>query len=545
MKARTLFTIALLALDPSGIQAAVLFQPEIQFSTGYDSNVLGGANGSQGDGVIRTGPLLKLEKTEGQVTFDARYRGVYEDFYTLDGLGDYSNFASFQGGWKIDGRSELDVSDQFARAFSVNSALVLGVAPDATPQVELQRQLSTRNVFNANYERNLGARWRFTAFYSNQFNTFEREELFPNSTNTGSAQIVRTLDRKNAVGIGFSVIGQDFGEATFENDIANVSINTSSPNSFENSITASGLDSQFYNGFLFWSHQLTRGLSFSIQGGPALVAPDSPAPQVVLVNPLYQSGSQGFLVDPTPAQILNIPGFPPIVVSPGCQQLANGQSVLAGNPAQSPLACQPLRRDPTQPAFIGGVPNTPNLFPVADPAQQPTVKISRPSASSSLTYFGDVNLTQRWQFVTARLSYRRTASSTSGLGSSTTLDLVTGVVSWEPTPDWQLNLVGNVSRRNSSSDTIVSALVVVPDASLGGAARALDFAETGQVADRVEVRQFLAAGRVTRRLTRRLRLTADFSVLRQETIRELGGNAAKNRFQGTVGFVYDFDPIQL
>jgi hypothetical protein len=541
MKARVLSTLVPLLIAPGWAEAVVQFQPQISLTTGYDSNVIAG----QGDGVVRTGPTLKLVKPEGDLTFDLRYRVIYEDFYTLDGLGSFNQFATAKGDWQIDGSSKLEVSDSFARTYNVNSALVFGLTPEATPSVELQRQLFTRNGFDALYEKSLSARWRLTASYNNEFYTFEREDLFPSLTNTGSAQLVRSLSRRDAVGGGISVIGQSFGDATFENNITNASLNTSSPDSFQNSITVSGMDSQFYNAFLFWSHQLTQGLSFSFQGGPAMVVPDDPGPQVVLENPVYQFGSQAFLLDPAPAQILNIPGLPPILVSPGCRQLANGQSILAGNPAQSPLACQPLRRDPTQPAFIGGAPNTPNLFPVANPAQQPTVKISRPSASPSLTFFGSVGLTQRWERVTARLDYRRTASATSGVGSSTTLDLLSAIVRWDPTPDWQVGLVGNVSRRTSSSDTVVSALVVVPDASLGGAARALDFAETGDIADRVEVRQFLATGHISRRLTRHLRLTADFSALRQQTIRALGGNATDSRYQGTIGFVYEFDPIAL
>ncbi len=64
-----------------------------------------------------------------------------------------------------------------------------------------------------------------------------------------------------------------------------------------------------------------------------------------------------------------------------------------------------------------------------------------PSGSdSSLTYFANLSLSKRWEQWSGTISYRRQQSDSSGLGSSTVADIVSGVLEWRPSPRWQLQL---------------------------------------------------------------------------------------------------------
>lgn len=188
----------------------------------------------------------------------------------------------------------------------------------------------------------------------------------------------------------------------------------------------------------------------------------------------------------------------------------------------------------------------------------------------SVTFFGRAALTKVWRNFQGDLSYRRSASTSSGLGS-TNLDVASAILTWQP-DRWPWRFVARVTWTLQSSaneqpgtDLLISptgttvyvdSIGQVHDAPVPGAtpvpnaARVIGVRRIGSLGSEFEVETLLFDLRADRRLSEHLVLTTQAGWWRQESRRDFSGGDSSEpvtvdnlRFQ--VGLTWRLDPIEF
>jgi hypothetical protein len=177
------------------------------------------------------------------------------------------------------------------------------------------------------------------------------------------------------------------------------------------------------------------------------------------------------------------------------------------------------------------------------------------SPQPTLTYYGHLALTKRWETVTAALSYDRSTSTASGLGTSTNVDSVGGSLVWTPTSMWSVTLTSSYSLQTSAGETQQPLLAVTPlcqvvnTPCIPGTVGALAATATGVTSKLVnngfEFTTYRVGLNVSRKLTKRLTLIGIGDWYQQENAGSSLQSTTTSDVRFQFGFTYTFDPIPL
>jgi hypothetical protein len=149
---------------------------------------------------------------------------------------------------------------------------------------------------------------------------------------------------------------------------------------------------------------------------------------------------------------------------------------------------------------------------------------------TSLTYFGEASFSHAWaEKLRSVLSYNRSDSSASSLGSSTVADRATFLTKWDPMRRLNLTLRGDWVQRKSTND--------LREPSLSG----------GNTTDRaVDTTYYSASVRAAYSASRRITLSARLTYQKQENEGEsISSSSDFGDFIVFLGFRYEFDPFHF
>lgn len=482
---------------------------------------------------FRTGPDIRVREGQGDLTYDLKYRLRYEEFVRLDGISEFDHAADGSLAWNVTDRLTLFASDVFIDTASLGSATeFIGTTPtealiDPDIVVRATRERIQRNAASTSARYRLGPLWELTVSGDHELYEYEDEGNADSTSYGGNVQVTRGVTRRLVIGVGGSFQRQEFSY-----DFADV--NDSGTNF-----------AQAYGIANYW---ITPTLRLAASAGPALTMPDGVETEdveVVRFQPWEITTCpelDGERVVPLPQSVLQTVGG------------GRGCSVLVRTGEQ--LGVQPGNDNPF-------VPLVNVLDRVALPFEGDT------GIDDGLTYFGRVSLEKQWQLWNATLTYSRSASSGSGLGTSTIVDLFASELRWTPTQRWTLRLRGNLSMQSAVSEVRSQLVVVTPglrNVTFQGALEDGDTDPTNnpvvqvtrptvvpipqrvvsgeKIDNPIDVRAYRVELRSDYRFSRNLSANGSASWYRQTNSNEFQ-DSNREEFRVVVGMTWTFDPIPL
>jgi hypothetical protein len=512
MRGQVLVALALLhgAVMPAG---AAEFIPGWKSEVLWNSNVLSTGTDAESDFSFTNGPSLRVREQKGEFTYDAEYRLAYEAYTRLNGINEFDQFFSGTGGWRATANTSFFASNDFAYTSNLNAIFQQsGTGVNEVSVISPTRERITVNTARAGMTHRFGPLWQLSVTGSNDYYDYSDSLQSDSLSTSGTLQLTRSVTPRLLVGGGARIQRQEFGE------VADIS----------------GRGTTFYQGFGVVQYQISPTLSLVGQGGPAYAVPDQPSAvsvqQAAAYVPVVPSTCAARQADGTPI-------YRPKSRDPfgGCSQSvyfrANGQ----------PVAFVPATGATVEVPFVG----------------------EQQSLDPSLTYFGSLSLEKDWRRWHASVSYQRSASSASGIGTSTNLDLFSGEVTWRPTPHWDVTLSGSYSTQtaistgripqNALATSVKSDRFVITNPN--GSTSIVDGvalvgipinASLGANADNAyDVSSYLLEMRAERRISRRLILDGSVSWFQQKNAGAAILASNETVYRVVFGFTWNFDPIPL
>jgi hypothetical protein len=480
----------------------------VDFESAYERRDNSGRGEDEDDFSFRIAPDALLEDDDGELQWRLRYRPDYEQFVEISEESGWTHRADGELSWQINPTTRLELSDRFGLFRSVsrfNEVVSQGEGGDVADVTEtrFRDEETIRNTVDASLTHRLTPTQMLIFSVGHNLNDYDREERSDSDTLSVTGHYTHSVSRRNTLGGGLS-----FRRSSFDGTSVRGSQST-----------------DYYNVFGSWSHQFDETLSLSVAAGPVWVKSDDEDNLVVRIEdqlryPLFRIGGENRLVKasscPTEDGVL--------VLTAECD-------VIDANLTTEEVRGLQLNR--TDLELAGSVPS---------------------GSNDSLTYFANVILSKRWEQWSGELSYRRQESGSSGLGSSTIADIVTGVLDWKPSPRWHSSLRIGLTRESSATEGVQSVVAVMPSAitfpplvsgrtfSDVAESFALKAVEVDQDIDFLTLSLHLA---VRYRLTKRTTLFGNALYRKQESDGDSGVGRDFDRFRAGFGVSYTFDPIPL
>lgn len=511
--------------------SAVEVEPGFDVRGAYDTNVFNADRGQEEDDILFFGgPDLAIRDRRRNFDYELSYQLRYEAFREFSEIDDFQHFARADANWRIAPRSELSFSNFLTRTSTANQLFLAGtpVTPGAPVPgvIELGRQDVLVNQGDLTLTHRLTGRSQVISTVDGGYFRYPDGNQFDSLSTRGVSQYTYALSPKLVVGGGVSILRQDFGEVE----------------------GVEGRGSMFYQGFASLNYSITPSLTLVLSGGPAWSVPEELD---------TDQRDEEFVVPETPVRLRVVGttvGFFPIDAA-SCGTLGD-EAILTSS-------CGTLERatDLTDGALVPVSIRTQSV-----PLRRITFEDDL-TPDPSLTYFGRASLEKQWEHAQGALQYERSASSASGVGSSTNLDTFTGRFSWRPTRKWNLSMLASYERQTLGSEqqipagslvTVVPGTLfvdsfgnVLPDAA-GARFRYDGAAFVGEPLASLDTDVLFTTLRVdlqaTRSFTRTLSGVARASWWWQETERDVGDESTRSDrrdFRFELGFTWTLDPIEL
>jgi hypothetical protein len=470
----------------------------------WESNIFRTSNNEESDFSGATGPQVRLRERSRAFDLDVSYRVLYEEFLDTRGVGAFEHHASAYGAWRATPRDSFSLTDNFTRSDTLIQLFEAGVTGIVTGERVDDRQTITRNSVSGEYRRQLGELSELRLTLENTAYWPEEQETRSDSlSSTAALDLTRLLSPRQRAGAGFAVTRQDFAGTDFSNESGTT----------------------FLSVYGIWSYEITRTLSFATSIGPRLAIPDD-------------------LEDSSPARTIAVVNNRPVIAA-SCPP--TGTPGVVG-PARACLLRSAVLVDPTS------IPLADFDFP--EGREQP---------DETLGFFGRVSLSKRWEHVTTSLSYQRSASSSSGLGASTDLDVLSWRTDWHPRRAWRLSALAAWERQQSASeipfnDSLVSATGVtlfvdaqgrlvdapVPGGqTITGAGRTIGQRTLDLVDNAIDVNTMRVLLSAQHDLTRRLTVSGTALWWRQQSEGEFQADDVVSDVRIELSLTWRFAPIDL
>jgi hypothetical protein len=536
---------------------AAEFEPGWSSEAVWDSNVLGtsdsttvpvrdpvtGAvtstrtqhNDVKSDFLFRTGPVLRIREPKGSLRYFLEYNPRYDAYAPLNGItgiNEFEHFARGQGTWQISPLTDISFNDYLAKTSSL-SQLAESVPPGQTPLFVLGRQSVLRNQGQVSLTHRLSRRWQLSVDFNNTLYEYQNP-LQPDTTAwSGSTQIMRSLTRRLLVGLGGTGQRQVFQ-----------GIN-GTPNR----------GTTIFQGFGVVEYRISPTWSIRANLGPAYVMPDSvSAPNSFVVPVLLGVNANQLVPYATTVAAQQLP--PPLLDSMG-----------------QPLHCTSDQYSPFFPTLVfrcsSGVLYGPSAISLSGPRFERVPFQGNTGAQPSLTYYGRISMSKTWRLWRGELELDRSASNSSGIGTTTNLTVFTASLRYTPSEMWDATVTGSYSVRTAASDEPVLVYQLDPFRVAFSGGQVLP-GTSCQTASCVQADYAIPTGVTTttvgnsatskiynigltaqRHLTKRLRLSTNVSYWRQQSSAknalESGVDLERqvNIFRVSIGVTYDFEPIPL
>jgi hypothetical protein len=455
-----------------------------------------------------------VRQRQGDLRYSVQYSPRYEAFLDLDDANAFEHFATVAATWSVDRRTELHLDNRFSYSRGLRDVFEPTGPDPEEGEILIDREAVLRNAASASASRWLSPRTQLVMNLSQQYYDYEDEARSDATSFRGGASLRRLLTQRQSAGFGLAVTRQDNLDTDFQE----------------------GRGTTFFETFALYDLVISRTLTFSLAAGPSWVLPDEfeddrTVLQYATTSASTPFGSVPFLADRASCSAEGVAG--------SCTGVAEAFDRDTGDEVFVPVSAMPIISVPFQ-----------------DGA---------PEADGNLTIFGNVSLSYRREPFAWTLGYTRRASNTSGLGTSTNLDVARATATWSPARRWLLNLRAAWQRQTSASEIPnVAALVAdagatvflnangavvddpadaefeVRNVALIDRVRTVDLID-----DAVDTTSYTFDLRASHNLTRQLRLQGVASYWYQTSGGETGSDTQRQSLRFELGVTWSFDPIPL
>ncbi|MEB2345971.1 MAG: hypothetical protein OZ948_14675 [Deltaproteobacteria bacterium] len=500
-----------------------------------DSNPLRSADDEEPDASIYGGPNLSFLHRGPSLDARIDYQLRYEQYIEHSSANGFEHFANGFTRWQITPRTTLEVRNTFSRTRGLSGEFLqpipgidpIGVAGD----LRLERSAVTYVVPTARLTHQLSELWSFEGSLDGALYDSEGERNAPSQSLRGAGQFIRILSPRMLAGGGAAVSRQQFDDT-------------------ERTV---GSGATFLEAFGVFRYQFSPTFSISFSGGPAWNEPDSPEDysRNPRVGTRPDASEVTRLIDPTrcvlpvsgevPAGTVSISACPrrnTVFFPPGGGFPVFAPSALISTVAVDPRALSFHRVD-----RLGDVEDIPG----------------------SVTFFGQASLEKQWNHFRSSLFYQRRASTSSGLNSSTNVDVASALLNWTPDRWWSVDLRGTwILQAQNSEQTFSDALLdpnpvtVYVDSSgrvfdapqpgataVPNAARIVGVRDAGLIDLGIEIETIRLDLRARRRFGEHLLVSAMTGWWRQTTSGDFREEVTLDNFRVELGLTWTFDPIEL
>lgn len=381
--------------------------PDLQLSIAaqaeYDPNV-GRDKADIHSAVFRIVPKIHVVEDTGNLEYDISYLPYYQYSTAKAGINGFQHYLNAAGRYLLGDRTEFFLMDNFSYAESVDTVNnideegVLSIGTRNKPVTRNRLRGGVQHMFTPRLSSYMGVGWKL--FNADIFNRAESNSY------TGNIGVQYVLDPVHTISLGVAADYQKFEKS--------------------NGGLRPPEETLFVNIYGGWTWAISEKTSFEFAVGPTFIdsrqklAKTRQVPVFALTGS-DSSGGNGFDAETCP------PAPPPPV----------GAGEFAG------FGCEAVSLDPAQ-------------FQAANAFSSVTVPVIdefSSGSSTSWTAFGSLLLNHRWRpDLVSSLSYQRTASTSSGLGSSV-LDDIFLVTSWDISELWDANMRIGFTIRESTSPT--------------------------------------------------------------------------------------------
>jgi hypothetical protein len=473
----------------------------------YDNNFFADEEDEVEEIPFRVDPRLRVEERTGDLAWGFRYEPTWEDYLKDEAPNGWSHVVRGDVQWQLDDVTSLEASEFFSRTTSVSR--FNDVSPvSVVPELEVGRERFKFNTFTTGLTRELTPRSSVKVGVRHFLRDFSEDTRRDIETLGADASYFYTLTDVDTVGTGFGYTRQTF--EAFGN------VDETSTN--------------YYNLSGQLRHRFSPTAILNLSAGPALVDSDREDPPSQATT--------------TRLVLVNDRGFFRLVDADTCVRASDGTPVVANVSAGgSPLipsvntsGCTPVGR------FLAGSPAL-TTFPLSDLSVD----------DQNITFFADTSFVKRWENWSLTLGYRREASTSTGFGTDSIVDVFRAESRWTPSSRWNVDFLAYWSRQSQASEgfLLVSevenataaefaliGLAGVPRAAAVRGVRAID------VDDELFYDDYTGQVMVSYRLTKNLSLTGSFRYTKQQ--QEVGDlDAEFDRYRATFLVSYEFDPIHL
>jgi hypothetical protein len=483
----------------------------------WDSNIFYRSSNEQSDFSYRIGPDVDLSDHHGVLTYDLSYRLRVHNYFQENTSEGYDHFGDGNATWQITPRTSLSLSETLAQ--TSNSTTFFAAQQPTSPNVGAGELLFHQNKIFRSFTalqavHEITPRLRLVADVDGFIYQFQNSNAVDSQTGAARLQLIYGLTSRTTIGIGATLRQQNFDAAQGR---------------------TSGTSTTFYQSSLIWEYRLSPTLTLNISAGPALVDPGQPSSKRIVER------------NPTISNFL--------VAAGSCPQTTGGYRVLATGCQATPV----YTYLPTGQVYFGSLPVT------GAGSNTTTVGFveGEPSSSTSVTYFGNASIAKTWERGSLTLAYDRSASASSGLGTSTNLDVVSLSGTWHPTSRWTLGGIALWTHQVSSSDIPVTEAVVAPTTvyldqygrivtdptqatfRVPGAAETVGVLSQGKVGNALDIQGYRFTLHANRRLTPRFEAYGTATWWQQEHSGSFSQAATVNDLRFELGFIFHLDPIEL
>jgi hypothetical protein len=494
----------------------------------YDDNIFRSDSNKKDDVVFRITPKIRFIEDEGKFHWDLSYRVPWEKAVMTSRVDGFSHLLNADASHQISEQTRAFLTNRFTYSDSVNRFTTIDEA-GATPTVGTFRSPVTRNNATLGVQHSFTPRLMGNLAFSHRLFETDLANRSDNMVYVGNTNLQYALDTRHKIGGGAALTFQDF-EAS-------------------NNGRAPASQTLFFNMYASWSWALDETTSFSITGGPTYVNTDYDAAPVIITGqplvPYFEDLSTGIVyvnqvTDCDPEG--TIPADSLLGLCPGYAELDPNIDPEAPDPGLEAARAAAAQADI-------------DTIKAADAVDLMSLN-GGGSGSSTWTFFGEVSLNRRWTpTLVSSLTYRRTDSTASGIGSAT-LDLVSLVTTWQLSELWKLQVRGDFTHRESVTPS-QQYLTVVDDAGPGGEEIDLTSNPSYELAhsnaytvrtveNNLDTDRWSVGMRMERRLTKHIRASLRYRYNEQTSSYDTAGSRSDfGNHLVTLGVQYDFDRWHL
>ncbi len=520
-----------------------------QSTVAYDDNVFRSSTAEEKDGSFRAGPSIRLRENRSTLTYDLFYQPSYKTFFVTEKIDGFEHVANGKINWKPSTRTEFSFSEVYymlpttqLQSFSISQTNELTGLPESSDPVVTQGRRDIQN-----HALTLTGAYLFTPRLRGELRLdqtlFDEEALrnpfggivdaygIPTSREVGALEsgvyaidgsMLYSLTRATRIGGGLNATYQSFHQHD-----------------------ASAERAQYYQSYGTLVHDFDPTWNVSVSAGPAFSRASeqsTPAEVRTIVMPTLQFGSDLFAYDASSCTPSALSSFAEVAAN--CSLL--GPSVDTQAQAAFPAL---TATDWHRIARIGA----------GLPGLQPVVSSDSVDAGGRLTYFAALAMRKSWREFVGTLSYRRSASASGGVSSTSVLDTTAAVLTWRPSPLWNASFTTRWDLRSSTSDalavssyrfgsgpTVATGVASQPSLAIPGAV-----AVTGVNLERdknpLDVSSLTFALAVERKFGRSFDTFVRSSWYQQESKRakRFGGTTKYDDLRIELGVRYEMAPIEL